>query len=206
MSADHTRDLSPNEVAVLSDVSARMVRKAVEEAVLSVGEAELPGLNRVFRRALDPVAVEYMTVMTVMGEIGWSVPKAGKMRIVEWLSHADPENAPWGHVVIHGPLTLDVSVIAPRIAEARKRTAEYRRARAHWIVSDPDIMGGTPTIRGTRMTVYSVLGRLDAGETLQFVAEENPDIPLAALGAAAVFARANPLRGRPSGRPWAHAA
>ncbi len=73
------------------------------------------------------------------------------------------------------------------------------------IVSDPEILGGTPVIRGTRMTVYSVLGRLQDGDSIDDLTADNPDIPREAFEAAAIFARAHPLRGRPSGRPWRNA-
>lgn len=70
------------------------------------------------------------------------------------------------------------------------------------IVEDEGIKGGTPCIRGTRMTVYSVLGRVDHGDTIDEIAEENPDIPREALEAAVVHARAHPLVVRPGGKPW----
>lgn len=70
------------------------------------------------------------------------------------------------------------------------------------IVEDEGIVGGTPCIRGTRMTVYSVLGRVDHGDTVDEIAEENPDIPREALEAAIVHARAHPLIVRPGGKPW----
>ena len=73
------------------------------------------------------------------------------------------------------------------------------------IVSDPEILGGTPVIRGTRMTVYSVLGRLQDGDSIDELTADNPDIPREAFEAAAIFARARPLQGRPSGRPWRNA-
>ena len=60
-------------------------------------------------------------------------------------------------------------------------------------------------IKGTRMTVYSVLGRLQHGDAIDDLAEDNPDIPRDAFEAAAIFAKAHPLRGRPSGRPWRNA-
>jgi hypothetical protein len=34
------------------------------------------------------------------------------------------------------------------------------------IAVDDEIMGGTPVIRGTRITVYAVLGRIDHGDTI----------------------------------------
>lgn len=71
-----------------------------------------------------------------------------------------------------------------------------------YIVEDEGIKGGTPCIRGTRTTAYSVLGRVDHGDTINEIAEENLDIPREALEAAMVYARALPLVVRPGGKPW----
>ncbi len=200
--ANADRDLTANEVAVLSDVSPRTVRKAVEEKILAAGEARLPALRRRLRKALGADAVAYMAVMR---EIDWPIPIEGKVRIFKWLRETAPENM-HGHYLIHGPLALDAGKLAPKIKAAAARVARYRRARAKWIVSDAAIMGGTPVIKGTRMTVYSVLSRINDGDTLDVIAQENPDIPPEALEAAVVFGKANPIRGRPSGRPWVSAA
>ena len=72
-----------------------------------------------------------------------------------------------------------------------------------FIVVDEEIKGGTPVIRGTRMTVYAVLGRIDHGETIDDILADNPDLTREALEAAINYARAHPLVGRPGGRPWA---
>ena len=70
------------------------------------------------------------------------------------------------------------------------------------ITVNPKVMTGKPVIRGTRLTVYSVLGRLEGGDTVADLVEDYPGIPEAAFLAAATYARTHPLRGRPSGRPW----
>jgi uncharacterized protein (DUF433 family) len=72
-----------------------------------------------------------------------------------------------------------------------------------FIVVDEEIKGGTPVIRGTRMTVYAVLGRVDHGETIDDILADNPDLTREALEAAINYARSHPLVGRPGGRPWA---
>ena len=72
-----------------------------------------------------------------------------------------------------------------------------------FIVVDEEIKGGTPVIRGTRMTVYAVLGRVDHGETIDDILADNPDLTREALEAAIIYARSHPLVGRPGGRPWA---
>ena len=72
---------------------------------------------------------------------------------------------------------------------------------AHIIV-DPDIMGGTPVLRGTRMTIYSVLGRLDGGDQVDDILEDTPQLTRKAIEAAAGYARMNPLVENAEGRPW----
>ena len=72
-----------------------------------------------------------------------------------------------------------------------------------FIVVDEEIKGGTPVIRGTRLTVYAVLGRIDHGETIDDILADNPDLTREALEAAIIYARSHPLVGRPGGRPWA---
>ena len=68
---------------------------------------------------------------------------------------------------------------------------------------DEEIMGGRPVVRGTRMTVYSVLRRVEHGDTIEEILEENPDLSRDALEAAIAYARAHPPAVHPEGRPWA---
>ena len=90
--------------------------------------------------------------------------------------------------------------------EPFEAAVRYRASRDAHIVSDPETLGGTPVIRGTRITVYSVLGRLQDGDSVDDLVADNPDVSREAFEAAAIFARAHPLRGRPGGRPWRNAA
>ena len=91
------------------------------------------------------------------------------------------------------------------VGDAMDRAERYRAARDRAIVIDEAIKGGTPVIRGTRMTVYSVLGRVEHGETIDDILADNPDLAREAIEAAVTYARTHPLMGRPAGRPWAHA-
>ena len=71
-----------------------------------------------------------------------------------------------------------------------------------WIEHNPQVMGGTAVIRGTRMTAYSVAGRVDNGDSIDSILEENPDLCRDAIEAALAFARAHRLVECPGGRPW----
>jgi len=112
-------------------------------------------------------------------------------------------------------MTADPLEIAPSVtvdlptlvgADLGEKAARYQEAREDLIAIDPEIMGGTPVIRGTRMTVYSVLGKLDGGDTVEDILSDHPHLSREAIETAALYARTHPLVGRPGGRPWAQAA
>ena len=52
---------------------------------------------------------------------------------------------------------------------ADKQARPYKRYR--WIVADPDLLGGKPTVRGTRLSVAHVLECLGAGMSLDEINE-----------------------------------
>ena len=57
-----------------------------------------------------------------------------------------------------------------------------------WIVADSDLLGGQPTISGTRLTVKHVLACLAEGMTGDEIAEDYPGFPPAALPEVFAFA------------------
>jgi uncharacterized protein (DUF433 family) len=85
------------------------------------------------------------------------------------------------------------------------RAEDYRTTRDKFIVSDEAVKGGTPTVRGTRMTVYSVLGRIEHGDTVDDVLADNPDLRREAIDAALIYARTHPLIARRGRKPWSDA-
>ena len=74
---------------------------------------------------------------------------------------------------------------------SENRLRDLRRARA-FVTSDPDIMGGTPVIRGTRITAQAILGRISAGDSIASILEDYPYLDQETVEAAALYAKANP--------------
>lgn len=58
----------------------------------------------------------------------------------------------------------------------------------HWIVCDPDLLGGQPTIKGTRLTVAHVLACLSEGMTGEEIAEDYPGLPPESMSELFTFA------------------
>ena len=59
---------------------------------------------------------------------------------------------------------------------------------AKLVTSDPEIMTGKPVIRGTRITVESILERLSTGESIENVLDSHPRLTREAVLAAISFA------------------
>jgi len=183
------------EAAILAETVPRAVEKAIEDGIVEVHRARASGHAR-WRRLLSAESVYYIAFLReshfrFSKEIKRNIWKRFKMtpsnrlRTVEWSLSPGVKIKP-GEVL--GP-TLE-------------RVNSYSRARHRWIRMDENIKGGTPVIRGTRMSVYSVAGRVAHGESIDDIQKDNPDLDREALEAAVAYAKANPLVGRPGGRPW----
>lgn len=61
--------------------------------------------------------------------------------------------------------------------------------RRDLIVSNPEIMMGKPVVRGTRITVETILEKLSEGESVEQIVEEHPRLTEEAIRAALAFAR-----------------
>lgn len=70
------------------------------------------------------------------------------------------------------------------------------------VVSDPEIMRGTPVFKGTRIPVALVADMLAQGATVEEILEGYPTLSKERIAIAPLYMRAFPRRGRPSRRPW----
>jgi uncharacterized protein (DUF433 family) len=59
-----------------------------------------------------------------------------------------------------------------------------------WIVRDPDICNGQPTLKGTRVLLRVVLGYLAQGESPEMIQREFPSLTESHLQACIAFAAA----------------
>lgn len=78
---------------------------------------------------------------------------------------------------------------------------EYRKAK-RMIVSDPEIMGGTPVFKGTRIPVYTIAEIMSNGTPSREILDSYPSLSEEMLSIAVLYADANPRRGRPVTPPW----
>ena len=188
-----TPDLTVRETAALSGVASTVVEKAIQSGIIvpHAAPALFPGGSK---RYLPTRAVVYFHALKVADLA--DLPRRHKRAIWSRITGMEPMRLEPVEFAPGATLDLNLALLQFGVAKG------YREARDQYIKSDPEILGGTPVINGTRIPVYAVLGRLRHGDTLGDLLDDYPHVPRRAFQAAEIYAAAHPLRGRPSGRPW----
>ncbi len=97
------------------------------------------------------------------------------------------------------------TVLFVEFKSARRKVESKLKQLAHieeMVVSDPEIMRGTPVFRGTRIPVDLVADMLAQGATAKEILEGYPTLSNERIDIAPLYMRAFTRRGRPSRRPW----
>jgi uncharacterized protein (DUF433 family) len=97
------------------------------------------------------------------------------------------------------------TVLFVECKSARRRVESQLKQLADiegMVVSNPEIMRGTPVFKGTRIPVDLVADMLAQGATAKEILEGYPTLNKERIAMAPLYMRAFPRRGRPSRRPW----
>jgi uncharacterized protein (DUF433 family) len=179
---------TPTEAAVLTRLSVKAVNNAIDKKTVAAVAGRREGQPT---RLLDLRALMSLTLERRLADR--FVPEL-RREVFAALATA-PRNT----------VSLDSGFLTIDLAEPRRELAtklrELRRARA-LVVSDPDIMGGDPVFKGTRIPVHMIADIRAQGETDQDLLESYPRLSAEMVRLAPVYAAAYPLRGRPRKQPW----
>jgi uncharacterized protein (DUF433 family) len=177
--------LTRREAAELSGISEATVKKVLDQKVV-------PSRRRGSQSCVE---VEDVPVLAMLGLLTPMKLAPKHKRIVRRWLRSDSST---------DELELMPAIVVRRTDEverARERSERYARLRDKWVVSNPNIFGGTPLIRGSRVSVHTLAERIAIGEPDEILDEDFPRIPAEAREVAVQYARANPRRGRPRYTP-----
>ena len=90
-------------------------------------------------------------------------------------------------------LIIDLAPFVRRTKERMDRLAAAREL----VVSDPENLGGTPVLRDTRIPVYDLAASVSGGLPMDRILSAHPSLDADKVELAAIYAQANPARGRP---------
>lgn len=183
--------LTPTEAAVVSHVSVRNVNRAIDEKLLP------ENLFAVGRDGARQVSADACIFISFYFEAANRLTSEERLRIIATASKQLPEaqvctlEKEW--IIRQEFLAID---LAPFLRSARQRLEKLSAAR-ELVVEDPEILSGTPVIRGTRVPAYDIAALAAAGEPTDRILEDYPSITAEAVELATLYAEANPLQGRP---------
>jgi uncharacterized protein (DUF433 family) len=181
----HETLFTPTEAAVLTGLPLKAVNNAIDKKTISAVAGE-EGARLLDERALISLAIERLLADRFAPEL--------RRQVFDALAKS-PRNV----VSLEGGL-VKIDLREPR-RELATSLRELRRAK-RLVVSDPEIMGGDPVFRGTRVPVHMIAELVAQGSTPAELIEVYPRLSAEMIRLAPVYAAAYPLRGRPRTQPW----
>jgi uncharacterized protein (DUF433 family) len=179
---------TPTEAAVLTRLSVKAVNNAIDKKTVPAITGKRAGLAT---RLLDVKALMSLSLERRLADR--FLPEL-RREVFNALAAA-PRNM----VSLEGGF-LKIDLREPR-RELATSLRELRRAR-QLVASDPEIMGGDPVFRGTRVPVHLIATLAGQGETDADLLKAYPRLTAEMIHFASLYAAAYPLRGRPRNQPW----
>ena len=178
--------LTTSEAAVAAGVSVPQIHRIIDEKILPE-DLYSTAQMRTFRTdaciliAFYFETAELLTAQARLRTIRNAMAHCGSWR--EW------ENC----IVEDRSITVRFSEISKSVMERL-----HQLTRAHeMVIEDPEILSGTPVIRGTRVPVYDIAAAVDTGTPKERILKSYPSLKDWQVELASVYAKAVPPRGRP---------
>jgi uncharacterized protein (DUF433 family) len=185
--------LRPAEAAVVARVALRDVHRAIDERILPDGFFTLQGGRHVLVSACTLISFYFASAGHLTAEERRFAVREGGSRLHKFRSLGPAALLAQDWTVRDDFLAID---LAPFVRRTRERMDRLSAAR-DWVVSDPNVLGGTHVIRGTRVPVHDVAACVAAGLPTERILAAYPALNADMIELATLYAQANPPRGRP---------
>lgn len=190
--------VTASEAAVLAGIGVRDVHRAFDERILPASLLGDEGGRQVARVAVPLLAFYFRTAEVLHADarrmVIHSVVLEGRTGPLHRARALRRRRRPF---LIGDGITVDLAVYVSEIDERARRVAQARAM----VVQDPDILGGSePVIRGTRVPVYDVAASVAVGIPHEEILTSYPSLTGEQVELAALYASAEPPRGRPRRR------
>ena len=186
-----TTEYTPAQASAVANLPLPAVHKLIERRLIR------PRRLRTGRSIQRMLSREQVLYLRLEAEGVRLLPIAARRAIAKKI-----ESSPEIDTVIlaEGPaLTIQVKSVRLELDQDLRR---LQRAE-NMIVSDPEIMRGTPVYRGTRIPVELIADMLIQGAKSEEILEGYPALDRERVELAPLYVQAFPRHGRPASRPWA---
>jgi uncharacterized protein (DUF433 family) len=183
-----TETLTPTEAAIVSGVSIRDVHRVIDERILPENFYDTREARFFKSDACVFIAFYFGAADRLTSD------ERQRTIALASLHSSDPKFST--KIVQDEFLTID---LAPFWKGVDERLLRLNAARAQVSIND-EILSGTPVIKGTRVPVYDVAASVAAGIPMERILSAYPSLKREQVELAALYADANPQRGRPRQR------
>jgi len=178
--------LTTSEAAVAAGVSVPQIHRIIDEKILPE-DLYSTAQMRTFRTDACILIAFYF-------ETAESLTAQARLRTIrDALAHCGSWEQWRDCIVEDHSITVRFSDIWKGVEE---RLHQLKRAH-EMVIEDPDILSGTPVIRGTRVPVYDIAAAVESGTPKDRVLKSYPSLKDWQVELALIYARAVPQRGRP---------
>jgi len=186
-----TVEYTPAQASAVANLPLPAVHKLIERRLIR------PRRLRIGRSVQRMLTREQVLYLRLEAEGVRLLPIAARRAIAKKIDASPEIDA----VVLTEGSALVIQVKSVRL-ELDQDLKRLERAE-NMIVSDPEIMRGTPVYRGTRIPVGLVADMLSQGASPEEILEGYPALDGEKVELAPLYVQAFPRRGRPTSRPWA---
>jgi uncharacterized protein (DUF433 family) len=184
-------EYTPAQASVLANLPLPAVHKLIERRLIR------PRRLRSGRSIQRMLSREQVLYLRLEAEGVRLLPMASRRAIAKKIESSPGIDA----VVLTEGSALVIQVKSVR-RELDQELRKFERAASE-VISDPQIMRGTPVYRGTRIPVELIADMLNQGAKPEEILEGYPALDREKVDLAPLYVQAFPRRGRPASRPWA---
>lgn len=177
-----------NEAAYVTGVSRQTINQAIDRR--EIRARKLRRMSDPSGRAVGGPELVYLRVQGLLSSRARRV-------VYERLAGLSLEAVP-AVLEMEGSVKLD---IREPLAEVRHRLRDLDQLKSQ-VEESPEIRGGEPVFRGTRIPVHMIADFLRRGTPRAEILEDYPALTEESLGIAERYAELYPRRGRPKQAPW----
>lgn len=186
------KSYTPAEASAIAKLPLKAVHKVIE------GRLIRPQRSRRGNQVQRLLSAEQLVYLRLEAEGVRLLPLASRREVARTLESAPNSDT----VIVSGGSALVVQVKSARKDVQRELKRLHKVEQM--VVSDPEVMGGTPVYRGTRIPVDLVATMSAQGTSVEEILDGYPALSREHVELAPLYVAAFPRRGRPVRRPWAN--
>ena len=186
---------SVNEAAAIAEISPETIRTALEKK--SVTSSHKGSAGKAVRHQFS---VADVLLMKLLAEFPFHLSKQDKQSLTQILVRGNRRASSWsqhGADLVYRSGEMEVLVECKPFRQTVARNLAAFRWGKRRVVSSPEVLGGEPVFRGTRIPLEHVASLFRKGVPEQEIAGDFPALSVRDLAYARLFSRFGDRPGRP---------